>query len=110
MWEYKVFTGYLYDAEILIDAVYPECPLPYEMRVFVDAGVNILLYRLDAQGWEPAEPTDSESLWKAGQITYKVLKVNRNVPLGPLTDSPIGDRMWVHLESVAVYCRRLTDR
>ncbi len=55
---------------------YPRLPAPsYRM---IDMAVTPLVRRMRAQGWEPAEPTDAPSLWKAKRVDFRL---QRRAPL-----------------------------
>jgi len=46
--------------------------LPVRSLRLIDRAAESLTRRMKTLGWEPAEPTDSTSLWKAKRVEYRI--------------------------------------
>jgi hypothetical protein len=76
-WEYRDFTvpfpGNLtpwYSLATSRPPVYAR--LPVQALRLIDRAAASLVQKMGAQGWEPAEPTDAGSLWKAKRVGFKI--------------------------------------
>jgi len=68
------------------------------MREHIARGVETLLLRVRAEGWEPDGPTDPNTLWLNGQVTYERRR-------GDL----FGQKTNFNLSNVRIRCSRPKD-
>ncbi len=82
-WEYEMFTEVLtftkYPEKKKFALIHPMAPLhtrnvpdyDNELAKLIDKAVRNLLQRVSAQGWEPFEAYDADSLWAKGRVRYE---------------------------------------
>jgi hypothetical protein len=108
-WEYEMFT------EVLTSTRYPEnkkfalihlnSPLhlgsvpDYDgaLARLIDKAARNLLQRVGAQGWEPVDAFDAESLWTKGRVRYGDVSGLR---------VRVGHHREVEPTTVSIFCRR----
>jgi hypothetical protein len=107
-WEYEMFT------EVLTLTRYPEKKIALihpnahlhrgrvpddggALAILIDKAARNLLQRVGAQGWEPVDALDAESLWAKGRVRYEAV---------PGFWSRAGQNREVEPTTVSIFCRR----
>ena len=114
LWEYEMFT------EVVSVTRYPEKKQfalnhpnaflqigrvqDYDSKLarLIDRAARNLLQRVSAEGWEPVDAFDAESLWAKGRVRYEDgsgfhSRAGDTGEIGPITVS-IFCRRWIHKE------------
>jgi len=111
-WEYEMFT------EVLTLTRYPEKKfalihpnaLLHTRRVpddggalarLIDKAARSLLQRVGAQGWEPVDAFDADSLWAKGRVRYED---------GSGLRGSAGDTGEIGSITVSIFCRRWINK
>jgi hypothetical protein len=113
LWEYEMFT------EVLTVTRYPEkkeLALDQPNALFqlgkvrdynsklarlIDKAARNLLQRVSAQGWEPVDALDAESLWAKGRVRYED---------GSGFRERAGDTREIGPTTVSIFCRRWINK
>ena len=109
LWEYEMFTEILtvtrYPEKKKFALINPIAPLSIQkvpdddggLAKLIDKAARNLLLRIEAQGWEPVDAFDADSLWARGRVRYG------EVP--GLWDRAVDNRK-IELTTVSIFCRR----
>ena len=114
LWEYEMFTEVVsvtrYPEKKQLALNHPHAFLQirrvqdYDSKLarLIDRAARNLLQRVSAQGWEPVDAFDAESLWAKGRVRYEDGsgfrgRAGDTGEIGPMTVS-IFCRRWIHKE------------
>ena len=108
-WEYEMFTEVLslerYPEKKKFALIHPIAPLHMEgvqdydgeLARLIDKAVRNLLHRVGAQGWEPVDAFDADSLWAKGRVRYGY---------GSGLKASAGENREIEPTTVSILCRR----
>ena len=108
-WEYEMFTEVLtftrFSEKKKLRVINPNAPLytrsvpddESELARYIDKAVRNLLQRVSAQGWEPVDAFDADSLCAKGRIRCEV---------GSSVWNKAGDKREVGPITLSILCRR----
>lgn len=108
-WEYQMFTEVLtatrYSEKKKYSLIHADAFLPmarvrdYDSSLarLIDRAARNLLQRIEAQGWEPVDAFDADSLWAKGRV---------RVEDESCCQDGAGDTKGIELTTVSILCRR----
>ncbi len=112
-WEYEMFTEVLtlakYPEKKKFALIHPNAPLhmrrvqDYDSSLarLIDKAARNLLQRVGAQGWEPIDACNADSLWAKGRVRYGD---------GPGFKGRAGDYGEIEPTTVSILCRRWINK
>ena len=112
-WEYEMFTEVItstrYPEKKSFALIDPDAPphmgriQDYDSRLarLIDKAARNLLQRISAQGWEPVDAIDTDSLWAKGRVRFKD---------GAGFKAIADDTREIEPTTVSIFCRRLIQQ